>query len=307
MRKRSLLFFILFILGAMPAMATTFGMVVETCPVCDQPTTVAQVMSYGSYVYQWESKYDLIYFPFDGPAYFWDCPSCGYVQLAPDFDDLATADKTKVMEYLSGVFQEGEELSFADTMERTRDITRIRGKDDDAFAWLNRVMIYNYRELDPGRAAELAREEIRLLEDHKGKLPCDPKTRYYLLGEYYRLAGNPEKAAELLEKSIHADCASSLIRDTVLASLCAGALVALALVILIKKMYSRKSRIVTVSICFVFAVAGVALAVRTASQIADKREMNEYYTEIAADRLELTKNPPPDVQSPLRPVAGESV
>ena len=35
----------------------------EKCPVCEQEITVMEIGSYGSYIYERESKYDLIYFP----------------------------------------------------------------------------------------------------------------------------------------------------------------------------------------------------------------------------------------------------
>jgi hypothetical protein len=54
--------------------AVTVGGRDVDCPVCGHTFAVKTYASYGSYVYEWESKYDLIYFPASERFWFWLCP-----------------------------------------------------------------------------------------------------------------------------------------------------------------------------------------------------------------------------------------
>jgi hypothetical protein len=268
--------------------ATTFARTQETCPVCDKPTTVAAVMSYGSYIYDWDSKYDFIYFPFDGSAMFWYSPDCGYVQLSPHFSPLTTAERTDVAAYLDENFTSGEDLSFLDKMKRTREIARARGMSEDDFAWLNRVLIYNAREIDAAFVRELAVEEIALLEAGRGKLQADVKTRPYLIGEYYRITGNEAEARQRLAESASVNLASEEIRWLAIDIAMGLILLGTAIFILVKKLYKKKARIWIVAALVLISIANGFFAWRYfVPRYQYDRQLNKYFTEIARDRLAL--------------------
>lgn len=275
----------------MNANATTFFPSKETCPICDRQTSTTMIGSYGGYIYQWDSKYDLVYWPFDGPAMFWYCPNCGYDQISRYFLDLTETEKSNVREYLAKNFVRGEKLSFADEMKRTKAIALARGMKRDDLAWLNRVLIYNFREIDPAMAKDLAREEIGLLQDGYGELQGDPKTRHYLIGEYHRFLGDDQLARQYLRQSISEDVAASVFMVFLL--LLAGGVTlsgALAIIHIKRKFTPPKRKNATVLIAAAILILAVG-AMFAYHNYYSRRPENEYFTKIAENRLALLDNP----------------
>jgi hypothetical protein len=46
---------------------------------------VAEPMSYGSYIYQWPSKYDQVFWPLTVPNGIWFCPESGFAAFIGEF------------------------------------------------------------------------------------------------------------------------------------------------------------------------------------------------------------------------------
>lgn len=61
---------------------------------------VQEPASYGSYIYQWPSKYELVFWPFTDRKGIWFCEKSGYVSFMVDFNQLTTDEKGKIKTYL---------------------------------------------------------------------------------------------------------------------------------------------------------------------------------------------------------------
>src|SRR5262249_50984621 len=56
---------------------------------CDTP----QIASYGDYIYDWPSKYDLVFSPRDYPQWIWRCKASGYVSFPHEFASFSGAER----------------------------------------------------------------------------------------------------------------------------------------------------------------------------------------------------------------------
>ncbi len=62
--KIKLIVVVLFVtLGAVNILGTTWADKEFVCPVCKTQNTFGVIMSYGTYIYQWPSKYQFIFWP----------------------------------------------------------------------------------------------------------------------------------------------------------------------------------------------------------------------------------------------------
>lgn len=62
--------------------------------------TVNEVMSSGSYIFDWASKYDQIFFPYTSSAAIWFCADSGYISFMEDFEGITSEEKVKIAAYL---------------------------------------------------------------------------------------------------------------------------------------------------------------------------------------------------------------
>lgn len=156
------------------------------CPVCQTKNIFMVWGSYGSYVYQFPSKYQLVFWPFtDGQAWY-SCKKCRYTAFMGAFKDVPKdkiADLRKMLEEVSLPAQKthSKEESLArppyleiPTSERllvVEKIHRFLGETgDDYWNHFYRVLAYHFDaekkqvEADEARRKSLAITE-RLLAD----------------------------------------------------------------------------------------------------------------------------------------------
>lgn len=92
------LFFLFFVFSLH---ATTWGEAEVDDPFsAGNQCKVSQPMSYGSYIYQWDSKYDQVFWPYTDPNAIWYCESSGYVAFMQEFKKLSDKDKLNIQKYL---------------------------------------------------------------------------------------------------------------------------------------------------------------------------------------------------------------
>jgi Uncharacterized protein conserved in bacteria (DUF2225) len=161
---------------------------------CDTP----ELSSYGSYVYDWPSKYDLVFSPQDYPMWIWRCAASGFVSFPEDFETITEAERPKLAAYLS-------EAKFGPKVI-TDDITdellvhlektyALRDKDEKFRAYFMRYLAWQYR------AKPIADDYRRKAFDiHKrmldtGTLKSDDLVEtLYVLGFYAYKFGRLEEA-----------------------------------------------------------------------------------------------------------------
>ena len=261
--------------------AVTVGGRDVDCPVCGHTFAVKTYASYGSYVYEWESKYDLIYFPASERFWFWLCPKCGYAQTGDWFEGISDQDARR----LRAIFEEeweplsSDEIPFTLKLDRVIRTNRLLGRDESFWRDFNRVLIYHYRSESHEQTLRLAQEEIALLErDSPGDREAR-KRRLYLLGEYHRMLGSDEQARVYLNQSLEL----RLQRD---ATLRWGGIVLASAVLAVMIWAGIRRRLwLKASVTVLLAVV-VVWSYRPYRQLhAGQTQVNDYYDAIIRARL----------------------
>ena len=182
------------------ANATLVGLTTQVCPVCGKTNTFEQWVSFGGYVYDRPSKYDLVFFPATSEGWLWMCPACGYAQISSDFADLKPRDAKRLKQILEKEWQSdtSTNIPFSTRLERTIRTNESLGRDKEFWKWFNRVLIYHYRTLDPEKSRKFAESEIRLLEQEM----FPTKETLYLLGEYHRMLGHAPVARDYFRRAL---------------------------------------------------------------------------------------------------------
>ena len=97
MRALSAVFVLL--IAAFPAEATDFVPSEKPDPFVEGAMcTVPELLSYGGYVYQWPSRFDLVFEPW--VSLIAKCRASGYAGFTDDFDDLTESEKPRIAEFL---------------------------------------------------------------------------------------------------------------------------------------------------------------------------------------------------------------
>ncbi|MCJ7693403.1 MAG: DUF2225 domain-containing protein [Sedimentisphaerales bacterium] len=294
----TLIYFAIICMLAKECCGVTVGETKRSCPVCEEQITVLEIATFGSYIYNRESKYDLIYCPYDDPEFIWMCPYCGYAQVSRYFADLSSEEKNKLKSFLSTRWEPASPNDIS--IEAPNDISAIEmrfnqailvnkflEKDEDFWAWFNRVLIFHYRKIDPDKAKAFAVDEIELLQKGKGKFKAPEKSRAYLLGEYNRMVGNSELARKHLSQALKVDTVSEIKRANTALIILNFILFFSLLFTWIKKGLTKKNRVIyTIIVIIAFACCSF-IHYWIPELVRQEEYMNKYYNEIIYDRINL--------------------
>ena len=260
------------------ANATLVGPTVQVCPVCGKTNTFETWMSFGSYVYDRPSKYDLVFFPTAWEGWLLMCPECGYAQVASDFADLKPRDAKRLKAILEKEWQSSTSTNtpFSLRLARTIRTNELLGRDKEFWKEFNRVVIYHYRTLDPEKARTFAELEIPLLQ--REVFPT--KDTLYLLGEYHRMLDHTAVARDYfrraLNTSIYRPIEIGLVAFT---SLLAG-LTGFMLGRLKAKVFVKLSATMVTGILLIASF-------RFYEKLKDGHAPDSYYNELIQDRIRL--------------------
>jgi tetratricopeptide (TPR) repeat protein len=266
------------LLIALSAIAVMYTRKDYPCPVCGKTVTVSEMCSWGPYVYDRPSKYDLVFPPYSEPQGFWMCGACGYAQTARDFLTIAPDDARKLRDALAAEWTPiaSDGITFAHRLERALRTNEILGRDDDFWLWFYRALAYNYQSIDPDKAREFAKREIELLEAEAPAGDLTKKQRLYLLGEYHRRLGDVDIARRYLASALRKNPLCWL-----LLAVAGGA--ALGAVIAQRICRRRSTRIAAFVAAFLVVVAA-------GFEYSRLSRTDPYLDEIVKDRLQLIKS-----------------
>ncbi len=178
------------------AMAITYMESREPDPFAPGATcTVQQLGSWGSYVYQYPSRFDMVFHPFVDDSMIWRCPKSGFVSHAADFEAISPGTRDRVAAWLKANPANLERLDAKALRDRMEAIYRERGMDDDFWSRFYRMRAYwseTAAEGDSHRARALP-----LLLARLARTDLNPQARLettYLVGYYTRRGGDAETA-----------------------------------------------------------------------------------------------------------------
>ena len=190
------LLFILFALLAGTMHATTWQPSKLTDPINGKRVSSWALASYGSYVYRYPSKYDLVFIPFTHPNYLTFNPKTGYGAFNNDFEELSGQEKKTVRKWLSENYRADKAPSgYLAELEWVEKIYGQRKMGDDFWDSFYRLMAYEHKN-DKPKQLKYVRKAMPLLQK---KLKTNPEgivrtEVIYLLGEYHRRCGELDEA-----------------------------------------------------------------------------------------------------------------
>jgi tetratricopeptide (TPR) repeat protein len=196
------------LLGATLAHAITFAPGTRDDPFapgkkCDAP----MLASYGDYVYDWPSKYDLIFAPRDYPQWIWRCESSGYVSFPHEFGSFNNdAEKARIAAYLTqanfGPKLTALKSGMSDALyQHLEKIYALRDPDEVTRAYLMRYLAWQHRNKPAADAYRRKAVEIyKKLLAAKTLKEVDLLEALYILGFYSYKLGQKAEATKYFDQ-----------------------------------------------------------------------------------------------------------
>ena len=153
---------------------------------------VREPMSWGSYIYEFPSKYDMVFWPVTTEAGLWSCEGTGFVALIDDFKGIPEAERAAIAAWLKG---RDKPTDIRSRLQRLEAIYAMRQEDAAFRNRLLRTLARWYQDLgDLQRANDYRREALAQIVSRL-RSPMDDwdHLQYlYLAANYTRLFGDAE-------------------------------------------------------------------------------------------------------------------
>jgi hypothetical protein len=197
-------------LGALNVLGTTWADKEFTCPICKTKNTFGVIMSYGTYIYQWPSKYQFIFWPLTDEHVLYSCKKCYLSVLMWDFDKLPQDKLPEIQNALKGVEIKGNykrytEIPMSQRLEAAEKIYAVFQKDDDFWLQFFRVKGYHYAaEKNQGKADEARKKALDLatrMLDEKDR-PIAKKELWLISGAMKHFLGDDKGAVDDLNTAL---------------------------------------------------------------------------------------------------------
>ncbi len=189
------------VLAAHNVFATTWAETEVDDPIMEcKRCGVQEPMSYGSYIYSWPSKYDLVFWPLTDNGGIWFCEDSGFTGFIGDFDEISEEEKKTIGEYLTKSYTGKKDIK--SKLELLENIYKLRKKDDVFRNRLIRVLAYWYEDLgDIKKANEYRRIALEEIEGYlKKEMSEGQKLDYlYLAANYHRQLGDAKSSDKYLQ------------------------------------------------------------------------------------------------------------
>lgn len=180
------------------AHATTWESSKKTDPLTNEIVPAQEIMSSGSYIYDWPSKYDFVFWPLTDEN--WICLNSknGYAAFNNDFEKVSDEEKKTLPKWLAENYKPSQmPKSYEEKLVWLEKVYRQRKMGDDFWCRFYRLMAYVHRK-DQKMSLEYVKKAIPLLQARLKANPAgiDRIIVLFLLGEYYRRTGEAEKSKE---------------------------------------------------------------------------------------------------------------
>jgi len=162
--------------------ATTWGEKEFTCPVCATKNTFRMIMSYGSYIYSWPSKYQLIYWPVTDTNSVYCCKKCYLSVFLWDQEDLAKEKIPEIKKVLADVsikppFTDYTKVPMSVRLEIAEKVYGVLDSKDDYWCYFYRILGYHYSaEKNRDKADEVRKKALdiaqKMLKDSNTEIPA---------------------------------------------------------------------------------------------------------------------------------------
>ena len=205
---------IIFILGiffilSLRVNATSWGRMERTCPICNHKQTYYIVISWGTYVYYWESKYQYVYWPLTESRSIYSCQECHFSSYMWDFDSIPDNKIIPLKQYLATVKLEKEQEGYiyiptTTRLEIAENVYKILERNENFWCRFYRVMGYHYDEEKNAIQAKASR--VKALNIAKDMLSDSlyaeqKKESFFIIAAMYNFIGNKDSALIYLDSA----------------------------------------------------------------------------------------------------------
>ena len=150
------------------------------CPVCKTKNTFQVWGSYGTYIYQWPSKYQWVFWPWTDSPSVYLCKKCHVATFLNDYEDLPKEKIPIVEKELPKIpfdrkFKDYMEVPMTERLEVAEKVYQLLADKDDAFwNFMYRVKGYHYgREKQTQKAIESRKKALEITQ----KMIADPANK----------------------------------------------------------------------------------------------------------------------------------
>lgn len=191
------------------AWAITWGDSEHTCPVCSTKNTFQTPMSYGSYIYSYPSKYQMIYWPYTDRPTVYCCSKCRLSTYMYDFDSIPAANipalRTMLADVKIAATDDYTEIPVSTRLEIAERVYTILGRDQDFWGHFYRVLGYHYHHESLQEKADAARRRALSIAESQltDTASLQPrKISYYIIGAMQHFLRNDEQALASFDKTV---------------------------------------------------------------------------------------------------------
>jgi hypothetical protein len=83
--------------------STTWAPVEKKCPICGTTSKYYEIASYGSYVYDYPSKYEYIFWPYTDGKALYTCRKCWFTCFIWDFEDIPESKYKEIRKFVDSL------------------------------------------------------------------------------------------------------------------------------------------------------------------------------------------------------------
>ena len=158
------------LLGVGVLRATTWAPQTVKCPICGTPNKFVEIMSYGSYIYRWPSKFQYVFWPRTESASMYSCSSCRLTCFMWDFRSIPEDKREAIRKKLEGVtfdkkYADYRRIPMSQKLTVAEKVYSLLDKDDRFWCDFHRIKGYHLvKEKKPKEAADARKKSLALAE-----------------------------------------------------------------------------------------------------------------------------------------------
>jgi hypothetical protein len=133
------------------------------CPMCKTKNTFMVIMSYGSYIYSWPSKFQYIFWPLTDKNVVYSCRSCRLSCLMWDFEKIPKDKFEKIREALKDAKLDANddyaEIPMSQRLAAAEKVYALLDRDEEFWCQFYRVQGYHLEREKKDEQAAAARKK----------------------------------------------------------------------------------------------------------------------------------------------------
>ena len=151
---------------AVAGLATTWGKTPTPCGLCGKSVDTESIMSYGSYIYGWPSKYQLIFWPATESRSLYHCKHCGFTALMGDFKKIPKEKKKAVGKAVKPLFKKHKHKRYYQVpmdyrLKIAEAVYKVLERDDNFWCRFYRIQGYHLEK--QGKLADAQAARVKAL------------------------------------------------------------------------------------------------------------------------------------------------